>query len=173
MAADSEKIEVMIKWPAPRSVIELRGFLGLTGYYPRFVKNYGQTVRPQTDLLKKNSFTWSEAASGAFEALKKAVSSIPVLALPDFKQEFTVETDASRAGIGAVLSQNRRPVAFLSQSFSAQGRIKSVYERELLAIVKAVTKLKHYLTSREFVIKTDQRSLRHLLDQKAISTIQQ
>lgn len=72
-----------------------------------------------------------------------------------------------------MLSQNKRPITFLSQAFSSQGRIKSVYERELLAIVKAVTKWKHYLAGNEFVIKTDQRNLRHLLDQKAVSTIQQ
>lgn len=105
--------------------------------------------------------------------LKKAVTSMPVLVLPDFSKKFTVETDASGEGIGAVLSRDRRPIAFLSQAFSTKGRIKSVYERELLAIGKAVTKWKHYLTGKEFAIKTDQRSLRHLLDQKAVSTVQQ
>ena len=91
----------------------------------------------------------------AFQELKRAVTNLLVLVLPDFQQEFTVETDASGVGIGAVLSQNKRPIAYLSQAFSSQGRIKSVYERELLAIVRAVTKWKHYLSSREFVIKTD------------------
>lgn len=95
-----------------------------------------------------------------------------MLVLPDFSQEFTIETDASGAGIGAVLSQGKGPIAFLSQAFSRNGRLKSVYERELLAIVKAVSKWKHYLTGREFVIKTYQSSLRYLLDQKAVSTIQ-
>lgn len=155
VAADPEKVEAMLQWPLPKSVTELRGFLGLTGYYRRFVKNYGQIARPLTDQLKKNSFDWNEAATSAFQALKAAVSALPVLVLPDFQQEFTVETDASGMGIGAVLSQNKRPIAFLSQAFSSQGRIRSVYERELLAIVKAVTKWKHYLSSKEFIIKTD------------------
>lgn len=101
------------------------------------------------------------------------VTRLPVLILPDFNQVFTIENDASGLGIGAFLSQNRRPIAFLSQAFSSEGRITSVYERELLAIVKVVTKWKHYLTNKEFIIKTDQSSLKHLLDQKAVSTIQQ
>ena len=104
--------------------------------------------------------------------LKVAITNIPVLAMPNFQQEFIVETDASGTGIGVVLSQNRRPIVYLSQAFSEKGRFRSVYERELLAIVKAVTKWKHYLAGKEFVIKTDQRSLKHLFDQKPISTIQ-
>lgn len=116
---------------------------------------------------------WNEAATSSFQALKKAVTQLPVLILPDFQKQFTVETDASGTGIGVVLSQEKRPIAFLSQGFSSQGRIKSVYERELLAIVMVVTKWKHYLAGKEFVIKRDQRSLKHLLDQNAVSTIQQ
>ncbi|XP_019101930.1 PREDICTED: uncharacterized protein LOC109133354 [Camelina sativa] len=104
-------------------------------------------------LLKKNNFSWTEAATTAFNNLKQAVTTIPVLALPDFKKKFTVETDASGVGIGAVLSQNKRPIAFLSQAFSSTGRTKSVYERELLAIVKVVSKWKHYLTGLNYRIE--------------------
>lgn len=173
MAADPEKIVAVKQWPQPRNITSLRGFLGLTGYYRRFVEGYGRIARPLTDLLKKGEFKWSEKALNAFEKLKTSMTQLPVLILPNFNEPFVVETDASGVGIGAVLSQNNRPIAFISKAFSSKGRVKSVYERELLAIVFAVTKWRHYLTGNKFTIRTDQKSLKHLLEQRAVSVEQQ
>ena len=134
----------MLEWPIPKNVWELRGFLGLTGYYRRFVAKYGAIATPLTRLTKKNNFQWSEEATGAFETLKKAMVTLSVLALLDFQQPFEIETDVSGFRLGAVLSQNKRPIAYFSQKLSETAREKSVYERELMTIVLAVEKWRHF-----------------------------
>ena len=101
---DSRNVAAVQNWPVPTNVREVRGFLGLAGYYRKFVKGFAVTCRPLTDLLKKGViFTWTELEDGAFRALQQALISAHVLALPDFKKTFELETDASDLGIGAVL----------------------------------------------------------------------
>ena len=169
---DPKKILAMQEWPVPKDVKSLRGFLGLTGYYRKFVKSYGHIAAPLIALLRKNSFSWGLEADAAFNQLKLAMSSPPVLALPDFTKTFTVECDASGCGIGVVLMQEHQPIAFHSQVLKGTALALSTYENEFLALISAVRKWRPYLVGRPFIIKTDQQSLKYLLHQRIGTPLQ-
>jgi hypothetical protein len=172
VAMDPAKVQAIHEWPAPRSARAVRGFLGLAGYYRKFVHNYGVVAAPLTALLKKDGYSWTEAAAAAFAALKAAVTSAPVLAMPDFSKLFVVECDASSQGFGAVLVQEGHPIAFFSRAVAPRHRALAAYERELIGLVHAVRHWRPYLWGRRFVVKTDHYSLKYLLDQR-LATIPQ
>ncbi|XP_039039693.1 uncharacterized protein LOC120177719 [Hibiscus syriacus] len=138
-ATDPTKVEAMKNSSLPKSLKSLRGFLGLTGYYRRFIKDYVAISKPLTQMLKTDNFQWTSATVTAFEELKRAMSSALVLALSDFSKNICLETDASSGGIGAVLSQNGRPIAYLSKALSPRNSSLSIYEREYLAILLKLT----------------------------------
>ena len=140
----------------------------MTGYYRHFVQHYGSIAALLTQLLKLGSFKWNEGAQEAFEKLQRAMMILPILALPDFNAPFEVETDALGYGVGTVLMQNKRPIAFYSHTLALRDRAKPVYERELMAVVLAVQRWRPYLLGRTFIVKTDQRSLKFLLEQRVI-----
>ena len=145
VATDPSKTAAMLKWPKPTTVTELRGFLGLTGYYRKFVRNYGIIAKPLTQLLKKKNFGWNDQADKAFITLKSAMMCTPVLALPNFTEPFTIETDACGDGIGAVLMQKGQPIAFLSKALGDKHKHLSLYEKEFLALIMAVERWRPYL----------------------------
>ncbi|KAL0405185.1 UNVERIFIED_CONTAM: Retrovirus-related Pol polyprotein from transposon [Sesamum latifolium] len=172
VAADPTKLEAIAAWPPPASLTALQAFLGLTGYYRRFVRHYATLASPLTDLLKGPKFHWSLAAAIAFESLKAVMLSLPVLGWPDFSQPFNVTTDASRITVGAVLSQHRHPIAFFCKKMNPKMQ-SSAYECEMFAITEAVRKWRQYLLGRRFNIYTDQKSLKALLIQIVQTPAQQ
>ncbi|KAL0446469.1 UNVERIFIED_CONTAM: Retrovirus-related Pol polyprotein from transposon [Sesamum latifolium] len=142
-------------------------------YAEKFIKGYGIISKLLTSLLKKDAFIWNSEVDAAFEQLKGVMTRAPVLALPNFSQPFVVETDACGKGIGAVLMQEGRPIAYLSKALAPKNLGLSTYEKKFLALLLAVTKWKHYLMGNHFIIRTDQKSLKHILDQRVDSILQQ
>ena len=128
----------MIDWPKPTTVKGLRGFLGLIGYYQKFVQNYGTIASPLTTMLRRDSFNWTEDATQAFDHLKIAMTCTPVLALPDFTTLFILEYDASDTGMGAVLQQNGQPIAYFSRPLALRYKSLPAYEKELIGLAKVV-----------------------------------
>ncbi|GJU15925.1 reverse transcriptase [Tanacetum coccineum] len=122
--ADPSKIMAMTEWPILRNLRELRGFLGLTGYYRKFVQGYGNIARVLTDLLKKDSFKWTDEATAAFRQLQRVLTPVLVLVLPNFSKKLTIEMDASGQGVEAVLMQEGRPVAYFSHVLGPRAQLK-------------------------------------------------
>ncbi|RZB46923.1 Leucine aminopeptidase 1 isoform B [Glycine soja] len=161
----ASKVTAIHQWPTPRSTRAVRSFLGLAGFYRRFIRGYATIAAPLVAVTTVEPFKWTTQAQMAIEQLKQALASAPVLALPKFELPFTVETDASRVGMGAILSQQGHPIAFFSKPFSQKLLWSSTYVRELCAITTAVKKWRQYLLGHHFIILTDHRSLKELLTQ--------
>ncbi|RLM74197.1 hypothetical protein C2845_PM15G12530 [Panicum miliaceum] len=174
VSTDPVKVQIIQQWPVPTCVKDVRSFLGMAGYYRRFVKMFGLISKPLTSLLKKGQiFVWNESTQAAFETLKQALLEAPVLAIPDFSKQFVVTTDASDKGIGVVLQQGGHPIAFISKALGPRNQRLSTYEKECLAILFVVEQWRPYLQHGEFLIYTDQRSLVHLDDQRISTPWQQ
>jgi hypothetical protein len=161
---DADKVAAMRAWQTPRTVCVVRGFLGLTGYYRKFIN--GDIATPLTQLLKWEVFRWMPAAAAAFESLKAAMTAAPVLQLPDFTRPFIVDCDASNSGFGAVLHHGAGPITFLSRGVAPHHAKLAAYERQLIGLVKVVRHWRPYLWLQEFIIRTDHFSLKYLLNQR-------
>ncbi|GJS42727.1 RNA-directed DNA polymerase, partial [Tanacetum coccineum] len=162
---DERKVQAIRDWPVPRSIQQVRSFHGLASFYRRFVKNFSTLVAPMTEITKLKQFAWTLQAQAAFEELKKQLSSTPVLALPCFDEVFEVECDASGVGIGAVLSQLGRPIAYFSEKLNETKQRYSTYDKEFYAIVRALDQWQHYLISKEFILHSDHEALKYIQGQ--------
>ncbi|KAJ0442056.1 putative nucleotidyltransferase, Ribonuclease H [Helianthus annuus] len=165
IAVDERKVQAVREWPTPSTLQHVRSFHGLASFYRRFVKDFSTIVSPLTDLLKQKTFNWTEQAQVSFDEIKKRLTTTPVLALPNFDEVFEVECDASGVGIGAVLTQLGRPVAYFSEKLNDAKRRYSTYDKEFYAIIRALVHWHHYLIAKEFVLHSDHEALKYIQGQ--------
>jgi hypothetical protein len=159
---DPGKIKVLQDWPVPKSVTDVRQFVGLANYFRKFVLGLSELARPLTNLTKNEmAWQWGEAEQTAFDSIKLALCEAPTLRMPDTQKEFTVVCDASNFGIGAVLMQQEHPVAYFSKLLDSAQRNYTVTERELLAVVEALKHWRCYLGDKPFTVVTDHSPLTH------------
>lgn len=165
---DPAKIEAVARIPAPRNIREIRQFVGMLSWYRRFIPRFSERARPLTCLTgKRAKWKWAQEEEDAFLDLKKALTTTPVLACPDFAEIFTLQTDASSTGLGAVLTQtldgHERVIAYASRTLNKAEQNYSVTEKECLAVVWGIRKLRAYLEGYRFIVLTDHQSLKWLM----------
>jgi predicted aspartyl protease len=167
IAADPEKIEMIKTMVPPSNVRSVREFLGLTGFYRRFIKDYSHLAKPLHSITHKDvPFQWSKECQNSFELLKEKLISSPVLVYPDFSKPFTLECDASGSAIGLILSQDSRVVAYGGRVFKPSEQVYPATQREALAVVYGCRKFRSLILGRPFVVLTDHNPLVHLMKVK-------
>jgi hypothetical protein len=160
---DSSKIDAIREWPTLTTVTQIWSFLGLAGFYRRFVHDFSSIAAPLHELTKKGvPFAWGDTQEVAFNTLKDKLTYAPLLQLPDFNKVFELECDASGIGLGAVLLQEGKPVAYFSEKLNGASLRYSTYDKELYALVRTLQTRQHYLWHREFIIHSDHEALKHI-----------
>ncbi|GJV36152.1 putative reverse transcriptase domain-containing protein [Tanacetum coccineum] len=167
---DPAKIESIKDWASPKTPTEIRQFLGLVGYYRRFIEGFSKIAKPMTKLTqKKVAFEWGDKQEAAFQTLKTKLCSAPILALPQGAENFIVYCDASHKGLGAVLMQNEKVIAYASRQLKIHEKNYTTHDLELGAVVFALKIWRHYLYGTKCTVFTDHKSLQHILDQKELN----
>ncbi|GJR17846.1 putative reverse transcriptase domain-containing protein [Tanacetum coccineum] len=167
---DPSKIEAVKSWKATTTPSEVRSFLGLAGYYKRFIENFSKIAKPFTSLTQKNQkYEWGEKQEETFQTLKGNLCNAPILSLPDGLEDFVVYYDASNQGLGCVLMQRDKVIAYASKQLKSHEKNYTTHDLELCAVVFALKIWRHYLYGTKSVIYTDHKSLQHIFDQKELN----
>ncbi|WVZ80997.1 hypothetical protein U9M48_028425 [Paspalum notatum var. saurae] len=170
IAVDPRKVSAVVNWEIPRTPREIRGFLGLAGYYRRYIENFSKVAKPMTSLLEKDAtFKWTEARQKAFDELKKRLTTAPILVLPDPAKKFTVYCDASKEGLGCVLMQEGKVIAYASRQLRKHEVNYPTHDLELAAVVHALKIWRHYLFGTKCEFYTDHKSLKYIFTQNELN----
>ncbi|KAL0549604.1 hypothetical protein IC582_014090 [Cucumis melo] len=170
VSVDPAKIEAVTGWTRPSTVSEVRSFLGLAGYYRRFVENFSRIATPLTQLTRKGApFVWSKACEDSFQTLKQKLVTAPVLTVPDGSGSFVIYSDASKKGLGCVLMQQGKVVAYASRQLKSHEQNYPTHDLELAAVVFALKIWRHYLYGKKIQIFTDHKSLKYFFTQKELN----
>jgi hypothetical protein len=167
---DPAKIEAMMSWEPPTNPTEIRSFLGLAGYYRRFIQDFSKIASSLTALTKKNvKFLWTEKQEQAFRTLQKKLCEAPILSLPEGSEDFVVYSDASKMGLGCVLMQRGKVIAYASRQLKEHEKNYPTHDLELAAVVFALKIWRHYLYGTKCTLFTDHKSLKYIFDQKELN----
>jgi len=170
VAVDPTKIEAVVNWRQPSNVSEIRSFLGLAEYYRRFIENFSTIAKPLTNLLKNDTkFVWDEKCEKSFQLLKEKLTTTPVLTLPDIHKDFVVYCGASKNGLGCVLMQEGKVVAYASRQLKVHEQNYPTHDLELVAVVHALKIWRHYLIGNKCDIYTDHKSLKYFFTQAELN----
>jgi hypothetical protein len=170
IAVDPSKVRDVLNWSPPKNIPEIRSFLGLAGYYRRFIKGFSKIVKPLTTLLEKGKeFKWDEKCQASFEELKKRLTTTPVLIMPDIHKGFDVYCDAYQQGLGCVLMQEGKVVAYASRQLRKHEQNYPTHDLELAAVVHALKIWRHYMIGNKCQIFTDHKSLKYIFSQKDLN----
>jgi hypothetical protein len=163
-------VEAVLRWERPTTVTEIRSFLGLAGYYRRFIEGFSTIATPLTRLTRKNiRWEWSKECDESFQELNRRLTTAPVLILPSGTEGFVVYSDASRKGLGCVLMQHGKVVAYASRQLKTHEVNYPVHDLELAAVVFALRVWRHYLYGSRVQIFTDHKSLKYLMSQEELN----
>jgi hypothetical protein len=171
MKMEPEKVKAVKEWSSLRSMFEVRSFHGLASFYRKFIKDFSVMCVSMMDIVKKKhkSFKWTEEAERSFNILKEKITEQPILVLSNFEKTSQVRCDASGVAIGAVLSKDNRPVAYLSEKLNETKRKYSTYDTEFYAIIQALKKWRHYLVPQEYVLYRDNQALQFITRQEKLN----
>jgi hypothetical protein len=166
ISIDPSKVKDVLSWNTPQNVSDIRSFLGLAGYYRRFIEGFSKVSKPMTVLLEKSkTFEWTPRHEASFQELKKRLTMVPVLTMPDMEKPFSIYCDASGQGLGCVLMQDGHVVAYASRQLRKREEKYPTHDLELATIVRALKSWRHYIIGKRCEVYSDHKSLKYIFTQ--------